>query len=65
MPRQPTTYQLDLFSSQRDAEAAQTPQWLTLPAETRRSVTQLLVSLILDHVGGEGAVQCKEAEHDA
>jgi len=65
MPRQTTTYQLDLFSNQREAETAQTPQWQTLPAETRRSVTRLIVSLILDHVGGEHAVQRKGADRDA
>ncbi|SFL12366.1 hypothetical protein SAMN04488498_1363 [Mesorhizobium albiziae] len=50
MPRQPTTYQFDLFSNPNDAKTAQTPQWQALPAETRRSVTKLMVSLILDHV---------------
>lgn len=65
MPRQTTTYQFDLFSSQHDAEAAQTPQWQTLPAETRRSVKRLIISLILDHVDGDHAVQRKEADRDA
>jgi hypothetical protein len=52
MPRQPTTYQFDLFSSQDDAKTVQTPQWKALPAQTRRSVTKLMVSLILDHIDG-------------
>jgi hypothetical protein len=47
MPRPPTTYQFDLFSSQRNAKPVQTPQWQALPAETRRSVTKLMISLIL------------------
>jgi hypothetical protein len=57
MPRQPTTYQFDLFSQPNDAETAQTPQWQALPAETRRSVTKLMVRLILDHINSERAVQ--------
>lgn len=65
MPRQPTTYQFDLFSSQDDAKTAQTPQWQALPAETRRSVTKLMVSLILDHIDGERAMQRESADHDA
>jgi hypothetical protein len=65
MPRQPTTYQFDLFSKPNDAKTVQTPQWQALPAETRRSVTQLIVSLILDHIDGERAVQREGADHDA
>ena len=65
MPRQPTTYQFDLFSKPNDVEMMQTPQWQALPAETRRSVTKLMVSLILDHVDGERAVQPEGADHDA
>ena len=49
MPRLPTTYQFDLFSTPNDANTVQTPQWQALPAETRQSVTELMVSLILDH----------------
>lgn len=65
MPRQPTTYQFDLFSKPTAANTVQTPQWQALPAETRRSVTKLMVSLILGHVDGEGAVQREGADHDA
>ena len=65
MPRQPTTHQFDLFSSSHDAEAAQTPPWQALPEETRRRVTNLMVRLILDHVGGERTVQGEDADHDA
>jgi hypothetical protein len=65
MPRQPTTYQFDLFSKPNDANTVQTPQWQVLPAETRRSVTKLMVSLILDHIDGEHAVQREDADHDA
>jgi hypothetical protein len=65
MPRQPTTYQFDLFSKPNDAKTMQTPQWQALPAETRRSVKKLMVSLILDHIDGERAVQREGADHDA
>ena len=65
MPRQPTTYQFDLFSKLNDARTVQTPQWQTLPTETRRSVTKLMVSLILDHIDGERAMQREDADHDA
>lgn len=65
MPRPPTTYQFDLFSSQRNAKPVQTPQWQALPAETRRSVTKLMISLILNHIDGERAVQREDADHDA
>lgn len=65
MPRPPTTYQFDLFSQPDDATTVQTPQWQTLPAETRRSVTKLMVSLILDHVDGDHAGQREGADHEA
>lgn len=65
MPRQPTTCQFDLFSKPHDARTVQTPQWQTLSAETRRSVTKLMVCLILDHVDGERAVPREGADHDA
>jgi hypothetical protein len=65
MPRQPTTHQFDLFLKLNDAKTVQTPQWQALPAETRRSVTKLMVSLILGHVDGEHAVQREGADHDS
>ncbi|MDT7953936.1 MAG: hypothetical protein RQ966_20775 [Acetobacteraceae bacterium] len=65
MPRKPTTYQFDLFSKPNDAEKMQTPQWQMLPAETRRSLTKLMVSLILDHVDDERSLEEREARHDA
>lgn len=64
MPRQPMTYQFDLFSKPNDAKTVQTPQWQALPAETRRSVTKLMVSLILDHVNRD-RTPSQEARHDA
>jgi hypothetical protein len=65
MPRQPTTYQFDLFSKPNDADTVQTPQWQALPAEARRSVTKLMVSLMLGHVDGEGAAKREGADRDA
>jgi hypothetical protein len=65
MPRQPTTYQFDMFSTPNDANMMQIPQWQALPAETRRSVTKLMVSLLLDHAEGDRAVQREDADHDA
>jgi hypothetical protein len=64
MPSKPTTYQFDLFSKPNDAETMQTPQWQTLPAETRRSVTKLMVSLILE-VDDDRSPGEREARHDA
>ncbi len=49
MPRQPRPHQLDLFAKPNHA-TGQMPHWQTLPAETRRSVSKLMVSLILGHV---------------
>ena len=65
MPRQPTTYQFDLFSNQHDDTTLQMPQWQALPDETRRALTRLMVRLILDHADGERAVQREDADHDA
>ena len=59
MPRQPTTYQFDLFPSPRDPETAVTPRWQTLPAETRQTLTTLMVRLLLDRVP-----ECKEKHDD-
>jgi len=64
MPRQFHPYQFDLFSNPYDAKVAQTPQWQTLPAGTRRTLTTLMVRLILDHVDGAHAAQREEADHD-
>jgi hypothetical protein len=52
---------LEAERRQDDADAA----WQALPADTRRSVTKLIISLILDHIDGERAVQREGADHDA
>ncbi len=63
MPRQLKRYQFELFSNPHDAKMAQTPQWQALPAETRRTLTTLMVRLILDHVDGARAPE-REARRD-
>lgn len=65
MPRQPKTYQFDLFSTPNDAQIEQTPHWQALPAETRQSVTRLMIRLILSHIDGERVVQREGTDHDA
>jgi hypothetical protein len=65
MPRQPKTYQFDLFSTPHARETAQTPQWQMLPVETRQTLTRLMVRLILDHADGERAPERGETRHDA
>ena len=61
MPRQPKTFQFDLFSNPHALETAQTPQW---QAQTRRALTKLMVRLILDHVDGGRAPDRQETRHD-
>ncbi len=65
MPHQPTTYQFDLFSNPRDAYIAQIPSRQTLPEETRRTLTKLMMRLILGYADGEHAVQGEKTRHDA
>lgn len=66
MPRKPKTYQFDLFSRLNDTDTpTKAPQWQALPVETRRSVTKLMVRLILDHVGVDRAGQQEDADYDA
>ncbi|WP_022726753.1 hypothetical protein [Fodinicurvata sediminis] len=65
MPRPSTKDQFDLFSKPNDAKMVATPQWQALPAETRRSVTTLMVSLILAHIDGERTPGQEETRHDA
>lgn len=64
MPRRPKPQQLDLFEPPWTAEAVPTPQWKSLPDETRLTLTALMVRSILDHAD-DAASQHKEAGHDA
>jgi hypothetical protein len=66
MPHRPTTYQFDLFARVSDTDTmTETPQWQALPVETRRSVTKLMVRLILDHASADRAGRQEGADHDA
>ncbi|CDX20961.1 conserved hypothetical protein [Mesorhizobium plurifarium] len=58
-------HQFDLFSRLHDTDTMMAPQCQALPVQTRRSVTKLMVCLILDHVGGYRAGRQEDAGHDA
>ena len=64
MPRRPTAQQPDLFDLPCDAEPIPTPPWQSLPDETRLTLTELMVRLLLDHADG-AAGQRREAGHEA
>lgn len=64
MPRQPNTYQLDLFSTPHDAKTAQVPYWQALPVAARQALTKLMVRLILDQADGDRAREREETRHD-
>jgi hypothetical protein len=55
--------QFDLFCDPATA-AAQTPQWQALPAETRHTLTKLMVRLIFGHADGDLARGREEMRHD-
>ena len=59
------TYQLDLFATQGDPGKPLIPNWQALPAETRRSVTALMVRLMIDHIKGDRPQGQEGACHDA
>jgi 16S rRNA G966 N2-methylase RsmD len=71
MPRPPTAHrhphsnarQFDLFCDPPYA-TAQTPQWQALPAETRHTLTKLMVRLIFGHADGDLAREREEMRHD-
>jgi hypothetical protein len=44
--------------------AAQTPQWQALPAETRHTLTKLMVRPIFGHADGDLARGREEMRHD-
>ena len=66
MPRPPTAHrnprQFDLFGDPPYA-AAPTLQWQALPAETRHTLTKLMVRLIFGHADGD-LRQREEMRHD-
>jgi len=67
MPRPPTAHrnprQFDLFGDPPYA-AAPTPQWQALPAETRHTLTKLMVRLIFGHADDDLAREREEMRHD-
>ena len=44
--------------------AAQTPQWQALPAETRHTLTKLMVRLIFGHADDDLAREREEMRYD-
>jgi hypothetical protein len=67
MPRPPTAHrnarQFDLFGDPPYA-AAPTLQWQALPAETRHTLTKLMVRLIFSHADRDLAREREEMRHD-
>lgn len=63
MSRKSTTLQLDLFSCPPDSGITLAPRWHTLPAQTRQTLTSLIVRLLLDHVDDPVAEQ-REVRND-
>jgi len=56
--------QLDLFGGDRRRSIVDTPAWPELPAETRATLTGLMMRLILEHANGSRARSTREAGHD-
>ena len=56
--------QLDLFGGDRPRAIVDTPGWPELPAETRTTLTGLMVRLILEHAGANRPGSPREAGHD-
>lgn len=51
------TLQLDLFPCPRDSGIAPTPRWDMLPAQTRQTLSSLIVRLLLNHIDDPVAEQ--------
>ena len=56
--------QFDLFAAPSGDGAVDAPEWGTLPAQTRQTLTSLLVRLILEHASGDRRPQPEEARND-
>jgi len=56
--------QLDLFGGDRPRGIVATPTWRELPLETRATLTDLMVQLILGHAGANRCGSQREAGHD-
>ena len=71
MPHAPTAHrhphsnarQFELFGEAPSA-AAQTPPWQALPAETRQTLTKLVVRMIFGHADRALAREHEEMRHD-
>jgi hypothetical protein len=55
--------QMELFGG-ACGTATGTPTWLDLPGETRRTLTELMARLLLDHADRNQARPATEAGHD-
>lgn len=55
MPRQPMSFQFDLFSRPHDPQIDQMPQWRGLLMPTREELMPLIVRLLLDHATSDPA----------
>jgi hypothetical protein len=58
------TQQLDLFGGDRLRVIVATPAWPELPAETRATLTGLMVRLILEHAGANRPGSPREVGDD-
>jgi hypothetical protein len=66
MPHRPQVpRQFDLFANAPETPDVQSPPWQSLPPAVRRSLTDLMARLILDHVAAEGKASDRETRHDA
>lgn len=55
--------QMELFGGACSA-AIGTPRWLDLPGQTRRTLTELMARLLLDHADRNQTRSATEAGHD-
>jgi hypothetical protein len=62
--RRSGTQQFDLFATGSGGSAAPTPEWGTLPAATRQTLTELMTRLIFDHAAGDHRHQPRKVHHD-
>ena len=56
--------QFDLFASASAGATRKTPEWRVLPAETRHTLTKLMVRLIFGHADDDLAREREEMRHD-
>lgn len=62
-PRGCPPRQMELFGGAYST-AIGTPRWLGLPGETRRTLTELMARLLLDHADRNQTRPATEAGHD-